>query len=304
MELLKEIALSMVKTQQKIVDKTRENAAILDSIPFEPTSNGLQNVYEEVMNVEGAQFVSLGSELPSVGVDTELRYTDLSVLGGKIDGEREKVERLGGKDAYFGKKLPTVIKKTAEDTDKSIYYNNLRQFAIANGKAVSAGGSNNTNYSMVIVTWEEGEMSGLYDPSRGQMFDQEDWWQGGLGEMSNGASGYRREIKAYLGIQLLNPKYISAIVNIDLSDDGSGGYTALPSMKQIREALIDAKVNSNSRVYCHPRLKSAFGKYKEDLLQVGVQDKNLDQIVDMLDGVPIIASYNLEDGTETNVTIA
>lgn len=304
MELMKELAISQSPTQAKIVDKITRNAPILDSIPMEATSNGLQNVYEEVKGIDGAQFVSLGSELPSIGVDTELGYTDLSHLGGKMHGEREKVERLGGKDAYFGKQLPKILKHTAEQTDASIYYNNLRQFAITSGKAISAGGTDNTNYSMVVVTWEEGEMSGLYDPTKGTMFNQEDWYSGGLGPMDNGASGYTREIKAYLGIQLLNPRYISAIVNIDLTDDGSGDYTAFPALKDIRNILTDAEVNSNSRIYCHPRLKSAFGKYKADLLRVGVENKDLNQIVDMLDTVPIIPSYNLKDGTETNVTIS
>ena len=60
--------------------------------------------------------------------------------------------------------MPSILRETGADTEKSLIYNTIRPYAKANGREQKAGGSTaSSQYSMVCVKWVEGETIGLYD---------------------------------------------------------------------------------------------------------------------------------------------
>ena len=72
---------------------------------------------------------------------------------------------------------------------------------------MSAGGSNNVNYSMFIVKWVDGETTGLYDSTgfgKGDVFDVIPLVGGQLHQIETEEgkkiAGYATLIKSYIGL--------------------------------------------------------------------------------------------------------
>ncbi len=302
-----DLAISQAKKQTVMVDAVTEEAPIIRQLPMEPASHGLWNVYEEVNQIDGADLVDLDAPLPEINSEGELKQIDLSVLGGTIKVGEDKARRYGSARNYFASKMPTILRQTGSDTETSIIYNNLRAYAAAAGKLQDAGGVDNVNYSMIAVSWVSGEMTGLYDPEgfgNGKVFDMTMLNGGNVYEDADGRLIYGMRIKNYIGLQLVNERYISAIVNIDLTDL-AGAYTALPTERQVSDMIEDARGRGErTLIYCHPKVLTALGvEYKNSQLRMAPDNEDYNTQVSRWDGIRFLESYNFEDGTETNVAV-
>lgn len=307
-KIFREIAIDKARKQTKIVDAITEESPILANMPMEGASDGLFNVYEKITNITAAEIVDLDDELPTVDMESKLVQEDLGVIGGTMVVGLDKAKKLGGPSSYFNRKLPSIMMQTSSETERSLIYNNFRQFAIDNGNVTDILGSNNTNFSIVVVKWMPGEVTGLYDPAgfgNGKVLETIPLSGGNpykqtftLNGQSRVITVYGADFKTYFGVQLANERYISALVNIDIDN----ATPKTPTEAQISQVLHLARANpANTRMYMHPRLKTWLGTFKSTHLQANVIDKNFDRMIDMWDGIPIISSYNFYDGTETNV---
>lgn len=309
----REVAIEHSAKQPKMVDQFLEDSPILELIPFEETSHGLYNVYEELVDVQGAGLVDMDEALPVVDVTTKLDQVSLSVIGGKMYVGEDKARQFGGAGSYFAKKQGSVLRKTGMDLERAILYNNLRAKAITSGgeHLLDAEGSANTNYSILAVKWVPGETTGLYDPQgfgRGMLMDVQPLNGGNLSEFTttttDGRSvtinGYGIRMKSYVGMQLANSRYVSSIVNIDLDS----ATQKLPTEAQLDD-LIDSvrgQIGGNTMLYMHPKVKTALFGYKGDSLELRVSDEIV-RTVTTWNGIPIVTSYNFDKGTEANVTM-
>jgi len=178
----REVAIEACPKQAGIVDAITEDAPILSNLNMEEASDKVWHVHEKLVDIAAATLVDLDATLPTVGSNTELEQTNLNLIGGIIAcGEDKGNVYPGGVDAYFAKKLPSVLKQTGQNVEQTLFYNNFRAYALANDKVVDAGGSSGANYTMMCVTFAPGEMTGLYSPEQwgdGKAFDFE--WVGGL----------------------------------------------------------------------------------------------------------------------------
>jgi hypothetical protein len=309
--VFREVAIEYSDKQPKMVDQFLEDAPILEMIPFEETSHGLYNVYEELVDVQGAGLVDLDEALPVVNVDSKLASINLSVIGGEMYVGEDKAKQFGGPDAYFAKKQPAIMRKTGMDAEKSVLYNNLRAKAItsAGEHKISAGGSANTNYSIIAVKWVPGETTGLFDPNgfgRGYLMDVKALNGGTLSKFSTTTSdgrtvsinGYGVRMKSYFGMQLANARYVSSIVNIDLVND------KLPTEAQLDDLItsVRGQTGGSTWLYMHPKVYTALFKYKGDSLELTVGDTDIRRSFMTWNGIPIITSYNFLQGTEANVS--
>jgi hypothetical protein len=304
----RELAIDQAPKQAVMVDAVTEEAPILASMPMEAASNGFQNVYEELKDVDGAQFVALDEALPAIGMDAELNYVDLSVLGGIQEVGEDKARKFGGAVPYFAKKLPSILRVTGADTEQSILYNNIRTYAKTNGKLANAGGTNSgAMYSMLCVKWVAGETTGLYDSTgfgNGKAFDIMPINGGNVYKDGDSRLVYGQRIKTYIGVQLANPRYVSGIANIDLvvNESKSTGREALPTEEQIDDMLLEARANpANTFIYMHPKVKSALNVYKGSSLQTNVMDTDYNRTFDLWNGHRIIESYNFLETEATEV---
>jgi hypothetical protein len=303
---LQELSVEYAKKQPHQVEYLTEESPILARIKWEAASHPLWNVTEKVEGFAGADFVEMNAPLPEMAVTSKLEKVDLGIMGGEIFVPEDKAQAMGGAASYFAKKMPVLLKDAGNQTEKRIIYENYRQYAIDNGKVVSAGGTAAEGaktglYSMVIVRSVAGENGGLYSPEgfkNGAMLDVKAINNGALYKDSRGVLGYGVRVKGYFGMQLMNPKTVSGIVNISADK--------LPSIRQINEALIKAQANpANTAIYLHPMLKSWLeSEYKKEILRTTNGDKGLNFLVSTWNEIPMISSYNFLDGSETVETIA
>jgi hypothetical protein len=306
--LFREIAIKDAPKQGVLVDSVTEESPILDMLPMTAASNGIQNVYEELKEIEGAQVVNLDEALPTVGADGEIKSVDLSVLGGIQEVGEDKAGKMGGPAAYFAGKMPAILSETGSNVEKSLINNSIKPYAKANGRMQDAGGVNGGNmFSIACVKWVQGETTGLYDPTgfgNGKLFDIAPLNGGNFYKDDNKVLVYGQRIKTYLGVQLANPRNVSAIANIDLVVDteSATGYEALPTEAQIDEMLLQARGNpANTFIYMHPKVKNALNVYKGSALETNVMDTDYNRTFDMWNGFRIITSYNFSMTETTEV---
>lgn len=299
----REIAIQNAVKQTVLIDSLLEESPILAGMPMEASTHGLSNVFEKVTNVTGAGMVDLDAPLGTMDATTEVAQKDLSIIGGQMFVGEDKAKKFGSAMAYFDKKLPLALKQTGQDIEASIIYNSLRAFTIDEGKAESAGGSSNINYSILAVTWTRGEVTGLYDAEgfgKGKVFDITPINNGALYENSQGILGYGVRVKSYMGIQLANSRYVSSVVNIDLDSATPKPVTD----KMMDNLLLKCRVNTSTVLYMHPRVLTHLYTYKADKLMMNIGDRNVDRTMAYWNGIPIVTSYNFLDALESNVTIS
>ena len=300
----REIAIANSKKQPEMVDQILEEAPILDMLPMQAASHGLWNLYESQGTVTGAGLVDFDDELSEVNSDTELQQIDLSILGGLIYCGEDKAKKFGGFTSYVARQLPAILKQTGMDTEASIIYNNIRQYAIDNSKALDATGTGSTNYSILCVNWQVGQTTGLFDPAgfgRGAVMDVLPLASGGLMPRTVGGKSilqYGARLKSYIGIQLANARYVATIVNIDIAN------SKLPSEAQMDKVISMVRGRPGTTfLYMHQDVLTALFPYKASRLFIQNAEKTKDSRIIEWNGIPIIVSYNFLEGTETKVTI-
>lgn len=299
---LKELAVIHAKKQPAQVDDLTEEAPILANIPFEEASHDLWNMYESVDEVQGAGWVQMNAPLPAVDVTGDLRKVDLAILGGELECPEDMANMFGGKEKYFARKLPKVIRRSGMAAEHRILYDNFRAWALNNAKAVSAGATGNA-YSMLAVRFVAGETCGLYSPrcfKQGAVLDSTPINNGGLYKAASGAySGvlvYGMRLKAYLGIQIANKHSVAALVNINSEHK--------PTAAMIDDMLADVRATAGSTyLFMHEKAKNLLQDFKGTALQVDAAGRDMDRRITHWNGIEIITSYNFDDGTESAVTL-
>jgi len=300
-----DIASAKATKQIDLVDAYTEEAPILASIPMEPSSNGLKNVYEEVVSIDAAQAVDFDGAMTELNVDTEIKESSLSKFGGIMTVGEDKAGAMGGPGSYFGGKTEPVLMDTGAAMEQTLLYNNIRATAYANDKLVNAGGDQDKNYSILAVKWVKGQTTGLYDANglgTGKAFDITPLSGGALYMISDGVPGYGQRVATYFGIQLANPRYVAGICNIDptIAEDA-----AMVTEQQMDQLVVAVRGNSaNTAIYMHPSMLAYLGRYKSSKLQMMPSDGDRNSIIAAWNGVPIRTSYNFLDGTETDVSFA
>jgi len=295
---LKELSDLYAKKQPTQVDNITEETPVLAQVPFEETTHGLWNVYEEVSQVTGASLVDMDAVLPTVSADTELKQVDLAVMGGKISVFEDRAKMFGGKDEYFAQKMPKIERQTGMNTEEHILYNNFRQFAIDQGGDNIQDAGATGGYSLLAVRFVSGETTGLYSSegfNQGAMLNMMAINGGNVYEDSDGRLIYGMRLKGYYGIQIANPQTVGAIVDIDSAN--------VPSKTQIDDLLHAVRARNNTYLICHPKVLSFLNTYKDSALQMRPGDENYPRGVMSWDGVPFLTTYNMQDGTEDAVSV-
>ncbi len=303
----RELAVKQATKQSGLVNALLEESPFLAALPMEATTHGLQHVYEEIVGADSASIVDLDEALPEVDSNTRLRSTDLRVLGAIMTVGEDKAKRYGGPAAYFDKKSPLILKATGADMEKALLYNTFRNFAIANHtaadpKLISAGGAASKNFSILAIHFASGEVTGLYDEAgfgTGKAFDIQALSGGKTYLDTAGRVVYGVRMKTYFGTQLANPRYVSAIVNIEDSDG-----------KRPTAAMLDGVIEAcrgrpeNTLLVMHPRVKAMLQDLKGGLLTLENRDNGVDRRFQTWNGVEILDTYNFLRGTEAAVVVA
>lgn len=299
-----QLGLEKAPTQRQIVNLIFKKAPVLGAVRMQAASAGFQNVYPELQEVVSGDIVPLNSAVPSTKADFKLGRTDLSKIAGNMVCGRDTANILGngnlgnGKTVAFQQQIAQVLGMTLAKAEVTLY-NTLRNFAIANGNYQSAGATTGSNqYSIIAVRYTDGVNMGLFNPNvltNQAIFNVFDTLSGEAFE-KDGILQFQRNFEAFWGLQLLDPKGVSAIVNIDPVE------SKIPTMKQLSKMLNDAQADGDTMIIMHPDIKTELQEYKLKQLELMPKDMDLNTLVDGIDGVPIIGSYNLPQATESIVS--
>ncbi len=299
-----EIALSYADKQEKIVDPLQREAPFFQNLPCMETSKMDKNIFEIVKDVAVPTVNDFDAPLPKLYANTELNYASLAKIGGRIELPLDKCRMLG-KDELISKQMPIILNRAGQAFDKAFIYNSLRKFCIehtADGCVTNAGGGDSGGYSMVGITWGEGENYGLFKPalSGQKMFDVYALDGGNITNIFDNAgkaiSGYIIEMVMFLGIQIARTDRIHSIVNIDASH--------LPTFNDLLDMVYDiGGYGDNSVVFAHPKLiyKLRNAYMGDNLHKDGFTmdaDGNL-----RIDKVRVVQDPNMKDGDETKITL-
>lgn len=305
----REVALANATGAQKeMVDYVTEDAPIFQSTPMEETSDGFQDVYEVLTSTDYIPEQELDAPLQSVDIASRLEQTNLRNWAAKMEVGEDKLATMKlSKEQYFGKKSPKILRETGAKLSITTY-NAFKNYAIDNqvnggiaDRVISAGGSNNTNYSVAAVKYVKNEITGLYSSQawgNGKVVDIMNLSNGGLYTNIDGVAVYGTRMKLNSGLKLANPRYVTSIVNIDKAAD----FTAINLDDKLSQIIEEAR--GADVLYMHPTLKRLIGSvFKLEKLQLQNSDREVNSLIDAWDGVPIITDYNLSKGAEANVTL-
>jgi hypothetical protein len=196
-------------------------------------------------------------------------------------------------ESFLSKQIPPVLRRTGMALEHSIYLNNFLPTTIKNKTAWSASTNaeaDKTYGSMVAITWEPGEMTGLHSPLPygkgdrfGKLFESE--WTNNKARhtLPNGIVGYSATIKVFLGILLANTQKIASLINIK----------GTPTAKQLAALVNAVQAGGSTRIYCSMSLKTAIAaQYAQAQQGNGLVAVTGAGEVSVL-GVPIITSSNI-----------
>ena len=292
-----ETAKQNVKTsngQLALIDNFTMNAPMLAGIPFEKASHAYHHAYSRLLDADNLQKIDFDGLLPTVQTESQLETVNLTPFGGSFEfGEDMMKQTHGTPEAFLATKVPPVLRKTGMALETNLYVNSFLTKTMEYKTARSATENASTSgrfATIVAVTWEPGEMTGLFSPlpyGRGDRFGQlfETEWVNDKKrhKLSNGVIGYAATLKVFIGILLANKQKIASLVNI----------TATPTPKQLAALVNAANPNASTRLYCSAAVKTsiaaayAFTQQGNGLVAVTSTGD-----VSVL-GVPIVTSSNI-----------
>ncbi len=310
MNTIRDISVELSAKQIGIVNNMLENNPILDQMPVKGASHGFKNVYSEVKSISGVQEVQRDALLPLVNISTALGETTLGKIGGRLPIPKDHAMAVGGYDKFVGSRIPTIVGNGANANENRIYYDGFLRNAVKNGNFEKCGGTTaNRQYSMVFVHYDPSSTIGLYNPnsvSNGKLFEQYFLWGGAVGEIElpdgTKCNGKMFCVEMEFGVQMANPDYVGALVNIEPTENATDKRRAdgLPSPAQISKALTRVRAGrGNTFIYCHPMMRQWLAiEYNLSLRTVTNETTGMSYTMEYWGDTPIIGSYNVGWGNE------
>lgn len=309
---LVDIATAKAPTQRPLVDLLTEESPFLGRLPMEPCSDGNINKFEKLTSVDSAEILNMDEAFPVVNSETELDSTTLSRVGGIIKPKKNLIDNYpGGLNAYYAKKFTPILKKSGNDLEQTLLYNTYIAAAIAAGNVIDAGGTTaGEQNTMLFIKHEEGYTNGLYNPNltnSGKMFNLQDIANGAPYEDPEAPRTlvYGRYMESFIGAQVTNTRNVFAIVNVDLGDDGAGGYLNLPTEVMMGKALTSVRANpANTEIWCGSEVGTAMGvEYSGAQLNTMPVTEERRNILRLWNEMPLLTSYNFKENAEAVVSV-
>ena len=280
--------------QLALIDNFTANAPILAAMPFEKASHAYHHAYSRLLYADTLQKVDFDGRLPAMRTQAQLESVKLTPFGGDFSfGEDLMKQTHGTPEAYLATQVPPVLRATGMALEESLYLNNFLTKTIEYGTARSTSASasaGNFYPTMVAITWEPGEMTGLYSPlpygsgdKFGKLFETEWANDKARHKLEDGIYGYAATVKIFIGILLANRQKIASLVNI----------TSTPTATQLASLVNAASSNSSTRIYCSAAMKTsiaaAYARTYDGNGLVAVTGAGEVSVI----GVPIITSNNI-----------
>jgi len=256
---MREVILSQEPKQAEFVNTITEDAPIVgNDVLFQAASNNIVNKYEKAREVVAPKRTDLDAPLQLLSLVSDLKETKLFKIAGLLELPQDQIEAATPQwvAQWMARKLPVILQAGMGNIEQSYLYDTLLANCLANaGRTINmnVAASGNNYFSILGCCYDAGQNVGLYNANRTNptggaagagdgdtpqqtFFRMQAMWNGGLGKLSNGASGYSWDVSAMLGFQMANEKKFKAIVNIDESH--------FPTYQQLIEFARDIRGNN------------------------------------------------------------
>ena len=308
-----------------VVNNIIRATPLVATMPSKETNKGRENVYEVVTSIDSIPQNEIDSPLTEVNAESKLERTGLGHWSAKQTVGVGKISELGVPiGTYFADKASKVFAKTAQNFESSIIYNSIQSTAIANHKKTgtiftgnrvhSLGGATaNKQFSIQIVTWDGDNTTGLYST---QAFGGVGSVRTGMFEVIpiSGGTAYEdptTKIQVYgttyrmdAGVQLANAQHVTSIVNINnsasiVADIKTANLDYHLSMMLENSAPEDGQ----TYIYMRPELLTAISSaFKDSVNSTDFAIGDYSRKILTWQGIPIISTRNMLNGTESVVT--
>lgn len=280
--------------QLLLIDSFTAEAPIFKGLPFEQASHDCHHVHGRLLDATSMQVIDFDGVLPSMQTDSQLESVHLTPFGGKFEfGEDRMRLTHATPDTFLATQIPPVLRRTGMVLEHSIYLNNFLPTTIKNETAWSANVTAEADKlygSMVAITWEPGEMTGLHSPLPygkgdrfGKLFETEWINNKARHTLPNGVVGFAATCKIFLGMLLANKQKIASLINIK----------GTPTAKQLAALVNAVQAGGSTRIYCSLALKTAIAAtFAETQKGNGLVAVTGAGEVSVL-GVPIVTSSNI-----------
>lgn len=279
-----------------MVDDMMENCPVLDSMPFSPTTDGMDHKFGTFDVVEGGGFTRQDEEPGSAVASGHVSSITTGILSFKIEAGVDSLRRLyGTRDPQAGlakhvaRVLPKIVRNNSMRFEKQVM-DLLVRYAVANGSVIDAGGTG-SGYAIVAVRWIEDELCGLYNPAgfeQGTLFTATPKYAGGV-YVKDGAEYIGIDYKCDIDVLLNNRRCVGALVNVD--------STHKPTAEQIDELGIACRAGSDGRsmLVMHPKAALMLKAVKGNMLHMTPADTNVNRSVTAWGTMPVVETYNFGD---------
>lgn len=300
-----------------VVDSILRAAPFVGVMPTQAANKGRANVYEETVDIDALPQTELDAPLVSVNATSKLGQANLFHMSAKQDIGVGKLNELClSAPEYFASKASKVFARTSQSLERT-FINQIRDTAVAVSKkagteftgkqAKSLGGNNaSNNFSISIVTFAEGQVTGLFNPTGFGDMGMFDVSQVGGGTRldSTGTEVYTYAYRMDAGFQIANPKYATTIVNIDNAADLVGSIATAKLDYWISTMLERAfPEEGNTLIVMSPALLTAVNHaFKAPKMEFGSEIAGYNTLLSSWDGIPILTSRNILSGTEAVIS--
>lgn len=300
-----------------VVDSILRKAPFVGVMPTMAANKGRANVYEETVDIDALPQTELDAPLVSINATSKLGQANLFHLSAKQDIGVGKLNELGiSAPEYFASKAAKVFGRTAQGLERT-FINQIRDTAVAVAKKTGteftgkqakslAGSTSNSQFSISIVTFAEGEVTGLYNPTGFGDMGMFDVSQVGGGTRldANNVEQYTYAYRMDAGFQIANPKYATTIVNIENAADLVGSITTAKLDYWLSVMLERAfPEEGNTLIVMSPALLTAINHaFKVNDIRFASEIANYETRLSAWDGIPILTSRNILSGTEAVIS--
>ena len=304
-----------------VVDNISRATPMVATMPTKQTNKGRENVYEVVTDIYAIPQTELDAPLTNINAESKLERSGLGHWSAKQEIGVGKLNELQTTaPAYFAEKSAKVFRKTAQNFESSVIYNNIQAYAVSQHKKTGTiftgnrvhnlGGTNaNKQYSIEIVTWDGDVNTGLYSSQafggiRTGMFEV---GQIGNGTYlnSNGVEVYGASYRMDAGVQLANAQNVTAIANIENTGASFVADIKTANLDYYISLMLERAEPSDGQcyIYMHPELQVAISNaFKDSVNSTEFNIGNYSREILTWNGIPIIATRNMKNGTESVIS--
>jgi hypothetical protein len=304
---------------KKIINNLVRKTPVLMSMTSTATNNGREILYERVVDIDAIAQTELDAPLQNFSADSEIGREGLLHWSGKKEIGVGKLNELQTTaPAYFAKKAIQSFGKTAQNIESTVMYKNIQATAIANNKsgqpfagtrAHSLGGATANNYSIQFVTWDADSTTGLYSKtafgSNGGGFDVAQIGKGTYLD-SAGVEVYGASYRMDFGVQLADAQNVTSIVNISNTGSSIVADLKTANLDYYMSLMLDRAdpANGMTAIYMHPELLVAIETaFVDSLNSTDFKMGEFNNQLRTWQGIPIITSRNMLNGTEAKITL-